>query len=943
MPAPTMISATMSEDDYPGLGRYVWRVADGRLGWSPGLVRLYGRQEPPRSEAEFMACLHPDDRIRVEGETEAFLTGDADSYSHSFRIIRPNGEVRYVIDRARINRDAVGRVTEIHGVNMDITDFPHLAQASMDAESGSAVKAAPRGFLDHEKLEVGQSTSGLVLADIDYRAGTFLLSAAAARLYGLGDTAMTVPREAVHATFHPDDREVLAANILASIDPVTGGRLVTEHRILLPDGGVRWLQVQKRIDFSLTDGRRHPDRGILAAVDITERKLAETRLRESDERLATAQEVAGIGVWDVSLKDGRAVWSPGLYKLLQVDPAIPASADLFFEMMDPDDLVRVRRELEIAVQENSQFKSEFGMVLKNGEVRHFIGQGRVTENENGRPIRMVGINYDITERKLAELKLRENEARLRMILDETVALVGIVDLDGTLREANRVALEAGGLQRADVIGRPFWEASWWNHDPAEVLRLKQAIADAAKGHHVRYDATIKAADGLRTIDFSLSPVLNDAGQVVLLVPSALDVTERKSSERRLAASEARYRALFDSINAGFCVVEVSLDASGGRTDYRVVEANPAFYDRTGFPKAIFNRWLRQAAPDLEEHWYEIYGGVARTGEPRRFEEYSAMLGRWFDVYAFPIDSPQECRVAILFHDITESKRNQAHVDLLLKEVNHRAKNMLSLVNVIAKRSLSNGADGFMERFSARISALAANQDILVRSEWKTVDQIDLVRGQLAHFEDLFDSRIHVDGSPILLFPEAAEKLGMALHELTTNAGKYGALSNNSGQIKISWRVDQRGDEQTYVLEWRETGGPLVKPPHQTGFGSLVSGSLLASGLGGTVDADYHPSGLVWRLVCPLASVTAVDDTASVPDEAAAEQSQGAGVLVVDDDPILALSIADILKDAGLTVIGPTGNASIALALVARTRPSFAILDVNLGKETSEPVALELRR
>jgi PAS domain-containing protein len=132
--------------------------------------------------------------------------------------------------------------------------------------------------------------------------------------------------------------------------------------------------------------------------------------------------------------------------------------------------------------------------------------------------------------------------------------------------------------------------------------------------------------------------------------------ERARSAAALRASEARYRALFDSIEAGFCVVEVDADGSRGgapgRIDHRVVEANPAFYTQTGLPDAILGRWLREAAPALEEHWYETYARVALTGEPLRFERGSEHLGRWFDVYAFRVGEPSEARVAILLNDIS---------------------------------------------------------------------------------------------------------------------------------------------------------------------------------------------------------------------------------------------------------------------------------------------------
>lgn len=110
-------------------------------------------------------------------------------------------------------------------------------------------------------------------------------------------------------------------------------------------------------------------------------------------------------------------------------------------------------------------------------------------------------------------------------------------------------------------------------------------------------------------------------------------------EAALRASEERYRTLFDSIESGFCVVEVRFEAPSGRIDYRLVEANPAFERQTGLA-GVQGRWLREFKPDLEEHWYETYGRIVRTGEPERFEQGSAALGRWFDVYAFYVARPR---------------------------------------------------------------------------------------------------------------------------------------------------------------------------------------------------------------------------------------------------------------------------------------------------------------
>ncbi len=163
--------------------------------------------------------------------------------------------------------------------------------------------------------------------------------------------------------------------------------------------------------------------------------------------------------------------------------------------------------------------------------------------------------------------------------------------------------------------------------------------------------------------------------LVSLARAALRGRRRQYDARaRLIAlreSESRYRDLFEAIESGFCVVEVDLGGAGGPIDYRVVEANPAFYRHTGFAEAILGRWLREAAPGLEDHWFETYARVVRTGKPERFEEGSDALGRWFEVYAFSTGNPRENRVAILFNDI--SARRQAA--LALQESEARFRNM----------------------------------------------------------------------------------------------------------------------------------------------------------------------------------------------------------------------------------------------------------------------------
>jgi two-component sensor histidine kinase len=185
----------------------------------------------------------------------------------------------------------------------------------------------------------------------------------------------------------------------------------------------------------------------------------------------------------------------------------------------------------------------------------------------------------------------------------------------------------------------------------------------------------------------------------------------------------------------------------------------------------------------------------------------------------------------------------------MHESNHRAKNMLGLVQVIARQTAAGESDDFIGRFTERIQALAANQDLLVRNQWQGADLEDLVYAQLAHFADLVGSRIAVHGPKLHLNASAAQAIGLALHELATNAGKYGALSADTGRIDIEWGVD----DGNVAISWTERGGPPVQPPSHQGFGTTVVDAMAKRAVDGEVQLDYAPSGLAWHLTCPAAN------------------------------------------------------------------------------------------
>ncbi len=205
-------------------------------------------------------------------------------------------------------------------------------------------------------------------------------------------------------------------------------------------------------------------------------------------------------------------------------------------------------------------------------------------------------------------------------------------------------------------------------------------------------------------------------------------------------------------------------------------------------------------------------------------------------------------------DIDERKRHEEQITLLLREINHRSKNMLSVVQAIARQTAAASPDDFIDRFAERIEALAASQDLLVKNDWRGVDLQELARSQLGHFQDLVDKRIELRGPPLLISASAAQAIGMALHELATNAGKYGALSDGCGRVEVVWRLERGKDGETFVISWRERGGPPVTAPPTTGFGSTVLCQVAKESLEAKVELDYASTGLVWRLQCPAGEV-----------------------------------------------------------------------------------------
>jgi two-component sensor histidine kinase len=200
-------------------------------------------------------------------------------------------------------------------------------------------------------------------------------------------------------------------------------------------------------------------------------------------------------------------------------------------------------------------------------------------------------------------------------------------------------------------------------------------------------------------------------------------------------------------------------------------------------------------------------------------------------------------------DVTERKEREEKEHLLMREINHRAKNMLSVVDAIAHQTATRNPEDFIERFSERIQALSANQDLLIRSDWNGVEIDDLVPRSARALRRPHCFSYRRARPQAALEEAAAQAIGLALHELATNAGKYGALSTDRGRVDVCWGTE--GD--TLTMSWTERQGPPVSAPMRRGFGTIVVETMAERSVDGAVDLDYAPSGLAWRLTWPAAN------------------------------------------------------------------------------------------
>jgi PAS domain S-box-containing protein len=464
------------------------------------------------------------------------------------------------------------------------------------------------------------------------------------------------------------------------------------------------------------------------------------------------------------------------------------------------------------------------------------------------------LEHRVEERgaELAEVQTRlGHEATFRAMFN--ISSVGKFEIEpGSTRflRVNAAMCKLLGYTEEELLARTVVDVTHPDDRDASrelALRLDAGESDVfdVEKRYLRKDGTVV---WVRT---TVNAIRDELGRPLRHTVVTQDLTARKQAERALEASNARLQLALNATRLGWWQYDPR-----GRVilvDTRLKE----IFDFTDDETSI-DEFIKRVHPDdLERVWADREAAL-NPADPKPYaHEYRIRRRdgevRWVEAHGLAdFEGVGRERRAVNFvgtvADVTGRKEREEREHLLMREVNHRAKNVLSVVDAIARQTTTKNPEDFVERFSERIQALSANQELLVRNEWRGVEIEDLVRAQLLHFVDLIGSRIVLDGPKLRLNAASAQAIGLAVHELATNAGKYGALSTDRGRVDVSWATEKGA----LAMSWTERDGPPVSAPERRGFGTIVMEAMAARSVNGKVQLDYARSGLIWRLTCPAA-------------------------------------------------------------------------------------------
>ena len=582
----------------------------------------------------------------------------------------------------------------------------------------------------------------------------------------------------------------------------------------------------------------------------------------------------------------------------------------------------------------------------DGLVRHVL----ITSNGqffDGKLVNSRCVTVDVTAEKNEAEIAHDNELKFQTMLESLPTPIYTTDARGHVTFFNEAAAELAG--RRPEIGIDQWCITWrlYRPDGTRLPHDECPMAMALKEQRVVRGMEIIAErpDGSRArVIPHPTPLFDKNGKLTGAINMLVDISVHHEAEKELARLGAVIAASEDAV--------IGIDLEGIVTHWNNGAAQLYKFEPN---EMIGQNIVGIVPPELRAEETEILEKLRQGERVRNYETVRiAKDGRRINISLSASSLRDEkghiIGVTKVGRDITERKRAEQLQQLLLNELNHRVKNTLATVQAIAQQTVRSAKSpgDFAASFTDRLQAVSKAHNLLTQSAWQGADLLSLIR------EQLIDERVSYTGPSVILEPQVALHLSMVLHELCTNARKYGSLSVPHGRISLKWSVQatQVKENPTLILNWQERDGPTVKAPTKHGFGTtLIQQSIQAHG--GDVMLIYGSEGVSCEIKVPLTpemspKIKAYETPsigqapARVPD-ITGMSIEGKRILVVDDEPILLMDLEERLTNSGCVVVGPASTLPQAKALIDAAEFDAALLDVNLGGQRVDDLAATLTR
>jgi PAS domain S-box-containing protein len=599
--------------------------------------------------------------------------------------------------------------------------------------------------------------------------------------------------------------------------------------------------------------------GCLAALiaktsrDIRQRQASELALAERNAQISLAETAALVGSYGYDVSSDKMQVSEGYAAIHRLPEGTTETArHEWRERLHPEDAGRLDTLRSQAFdQRRCEYNVEYRIVLPHRGVRWIESRSLISYDSDGNAQRVIGVNIDVTDRKRTELALQASEAKCAGIL--AIAGDAIVTIDANYRITlfNEAAEKIYGYSQAEMVGQPIDLLI-----PARFRLVHQqhigrfaSSSDTARRMSERQEVIGRRKTGDEfPIEASISKL--DIGGERYYTVVTRDISHRKQTERALAERNAQLALAAKAALVGSYAYDVETRM------LQFSEGYAAIYD---LPEGTCEMTGNQRRALVHPEDLQRLDSVrSQAFEQRRGEfslEYRNILPkrgvRWIESRSLVLydsnDRPE--RLVGVNIDVTERKRAERQQQALNAELDHRVKNVLATVSAIISQTqeASRSPADFVAALNRRIESLAGTHELLSRSHWHGVPLAEIIRRELAPYGA---TNTDIGGPDVTLKAGATQAVASVIHELTTNAAKYGALSKPTSRLSIQWQWLANGSHDRLIIEWQETDGPPVLPPSQSGYGTSIIRDLIPFELGGKVELNFASKGIRCRLEIP---------------------------------------------------------------------------------------------